>query len=91
MMSEEWQYKFLARVITPVNGGYTKVSFELANAQREVEISTEVIPAHLRQIGSRFLLIFEWMSPANRARRAAGEKIDATYSVEEVALDDRQS
>ncbi|HEV8608187.1 MAG TPA: hypothetical protein VGQ99_22820 [Tepidisphaeraceae bacterium] len=87
MMSEEWPYKFPARVICHLNGGFTGLSVDLpAHAQvDEIEIPTEAIPANLRRIGSDFLLVFDWMSPENRSRCSAGQKIEATYSVEELS------
>ncbi|HEY9848804.1 MAG TPA: hypothetical protein V6D28_05070 [Leptolyngbyaceae cyanobacterium] len=52
-----------ARVLMHLNGGYTKVTLErfegngLANGGITWDIPTQKIPFHLRNIGSRFLVI----------------------------------
>lgn len=51
------------RVLMHLNGGYTKVTLErfegngLANGGIDWDIPTQKIPFHLRNIGSRFLVI----------------------------------
>jgi len=57
-----------ARVLFHLNG-YTKVSLEradgvgLADGGIVWDISTEIIPAHLRKIGSRFIVQYTPLSP----------------------------
>lgn len=51
------------RVIMHLNGGHTRVALErtfglgLADGGIEWDIPTDIIPKHLRRIGSRFILI----------------------------------
>ena len=43
------------------NGGYTHLRFE--NVLRSIDVPTQIIPAHLRNIGSRFLLSWRHATP----------------------------
>lgn len=48
------------RVLFHLNEGYTKVYLERTpGGLVDLDILTENIPSHLRNIGSRFILIFE--------------------------------
>jgi hypothetical protein len=72
-------------------GGYTKVSVEPpdgvhSNAAVTIDIPTDIIPAHLRAIGSRFFLATTTLSGKSEAERMTPEKIRnvQTMSVEEI-------
>jgi hypothetical protein len=65
-------YQELVRVLFHLNEGYTKVSVERSEGQGMADggfqwnIPTEVIPRHLRSIGSRFILVGEHIHPDAR-------------------------
>jgi hypothetical protein len=72
-----------------LNEGYTRVFLErteglgMANGSITWDIPTEIIPPHLRLLGSRFVVITEalWPDPGDSAR----ERRDAIfYRVEEL-------
>jgi hypothetical protein len=66
-MTEDGIIRESVRVLFDLNG-YTKVMVErtegvgLANGGIVWDISTEIIPSHLRQIGSRFILQYTPLS-----------------------------
>ena len=68
------------RVVMHLNGGYTKVRLErfegsgMADGGIEWDIPTQVIPSHLRFIGTRFLLLADLNNP------------DPNFEVQELAL-----
>ena len=74
-----------ARVLFHVNG-YTKVMLErtegvgLADGGIVWDISTEIIPAHLRRIGSRFIVQYVSLSPEEMndvdAIRGLGSRVE---------------
>ena len=71
------------RVLFHLSGGYTKVFYD--RAAIAVDIPTNEIPAHLRKIGSHFILSFHAVSQENAdsiedLRAAAREK----YTIEEI-------
>ncbi len=74
-----------ARVLFHLNG-YTKVLLErtegvgMADGGVVWEISTDLIPAHLRKIGSRFIVQYEPLSPEEmndvNAIRGAKDRVE---------------
>lgn len=80
------------RVIMYLPEGYTKVLVErtwgvgLAGGGIYWDIPTNVIPHHLRQIGSRFILQTTGLSGKMEAEKMTAQEMRATigYSVEEI-------
>ncbi len=81
------------RVIMHLPGGYTKVLVEwtlgvgMADGGIYWDIPTEVIPPHLRSMGSRFLLLATGLEGKREAERMSAEEIRAAihqYSVREI-------
>jgi hypothetical protein len=81
------------RVIMHLPAGYTKVLVEwtfglgMADGGIDWDIPTEVIPLHLRAMGSRFLLLTTSLTGKLEAETMTDEQIRATihqYSVREI-------
>ena len=61
-MKKTRPFRAIVRVEFHLGEGYTRVVFERgAGAWRD--IPTDAIPFHLRRLGSRFLLVFDGLSP----------------------------
>lgn len=57
----------IARVAWHANGGFTRLQYELNGSH--IEIPTEKIPEHLRQIGSRVMVVIhptDWQKIHNQ-------------------------
>jgi hypothetical protein len=74
--------KEVVRVKLHMNGGFSRVIAEsteglgIADGGIEWEIPTNLIPAHLRKIGSRFLLINEQPQSQDREHLYDGVRIE---------------
>jgi hypothetical protein len=85
-------YREKVRVIAHSPEGYTKVVLEstlgvgMADGGIYWDIPTKVIPPHLRQLGSRFLLLATGLSGKLEAEKMTPEEMRAStkYSVQEI-------
>jgi hypothetical protein len=73
----EVTHRLLARVAYHVNGGYSCVELQTGH---QLEIPTNVIPADLRKIGSRFWLLLHKIR--HDSREALRESLENCYAVE---------
>lgn len=82
-MKKRAHFQEPVRVLMHLNGGYTKVFLErtegvgMANGGIEWDVPTASIPAHLRAIGSRFIVICDYNEPEDTD---TAEDIRATIS-----------
>ena len=69
----------IASVAWHANGGFTRLQYELTGSH--IEIPTEKIPEHLRQIGSRVMVVIhptDWQRIHNQdeLRRAVASRLE---------------
>jgi len=75
------------KVVMHLPGGYTKVLVEstvnsgLAGHDVHWDIPTEVIPAHLRHLGSRFMVYSKFVSGKKEAEQMTADEIRKTQKI----------
>lgn len=79
-----------AKLLMHLNGGYSKVILErtvglgLADGGIEWEIPTDVLPSHLRAIGSRFVVVRESIVPEDDDSVDEIRRVASRITVEEI-------